>query len=95
MECKNYGSEVANPELDQISGRFSPNRGKFGLLVCRTIDDMERFIARCADTYHDSRGTIIPLVDDDFIYMLNEVKKGRENPEEELLADRLRKIILR
>ncbi|WP_342431088.1 hypothetical protein [Neobacillus sp. FSL H8-0543] len=95
VECKNYGSEVANPELDQISGRFSPNRGKFGLLVCRTIDDMERFIARCADTYHDSRGTIIPLVDDDFIYMLNEVKKGRENPEEELLADRLRKIILR
>ncbi|WP_254052673.1 hypothetical protein [Bacillus sp. V59.32b] len=76
VECKNYGSEVANPELDQLSGRFSPNRGKFGLMVCRTIVDMEKFIARCADTYHNSRGMIIPLVDEDFIYLLNEIKKG-------------------
>jgi hypothetical protein len=95
VECKNYGSEVANPELDQISGRFSPNRGKFGFLVCRKIDDMEKFIARCADTYHDSRGMIIPLVDDDFVFLLNEIKRGRKHPEEDLLADRLRKIILR
>ncbi|PFM50319.1 hypothetical protein COC59_30810 [Bacillus cereus] len=95
VECKNYASEVANPEIDQLSGRFSPNRGKFGILVCRSIGDMNRFLERCADTYHDHRGMIIPLVDDDFIFLLNEIKNNKENPEEELLAERLRKIILR
>jgi hypothetical protein len=39
FECKNYGSEIGNPELDQISGRFSPSRGQFGIIVCRKIAD--------------------------------------------------------
>ncbi|MCY7907949.1 hypothetical protein [Bacillus inaquosorum] len=95
VECKNYTSDVANPELDQLSGRFSPNRGKFGLLVCREIDDMERFLARCADTYHDYRGMIIPIVDNDFIIMLNQIKNKKANPQEDLLSERMRKIILR
>ncbi len=95
VECKNYSSEIANPELDQLSGRFSPNRGKFGLLVCRSIEDMERFLARCADTYHDQRGMVIPLVDEDFICFLNEIKNNNENPGEELLFERLKKIMLR
>ncbi|SCC53806.1 hypothetical protein [Bacillus wiedmannii] len=95
VECKNYSSDVTNPELDQLSGRFSPNRGKFGLLVCRSIEDMEKFLARCADTYHDQRGMVIPLVDEDFIFFLNEIKNNKENPEEALLSERLRKIMLR
>ena len=27
VECKNYGKEVGNPELDQLSSRFRPNEG--------------------------------------------------------------------
>ncbi|WP_366963553.1 hypothetical protein [Bacillus altitudinis] len=69
---KNYSSEVSNPELDQLSGRFSPNRGKFRILVCRRIDNMGKFLERCANTYHDQRGLVIPLVDKDFVYLLNE-----------------------
>ncbi|KPB04728.1 hypothetical protein [Bacillus sp. CHD6a] len=95
VEVKNYSNEVTNPELDQISGRFSPNRGKFGILVCRKIDDMDKFIERCADTYHDQRGLVIPLVDEDFIYLLNEIKNGTTKPEESLLSERLRKIVMR
>lgn len=65
------------------------------MLVCREIDDMERFLVRCADTYHDYRGMIIPIVDNDFIIMLNQIKNKKANPQEDLLSERMRKIILR
>lgn len=73
VECKNYSRDIANPELDQIAGRFSVNRGQVGFVVCRTIDDMPLFIQRCKDTYKDQRGLIIPLVDEDMIVMLKNI----------------------
>jgi len=33
FECKNYKADLENPELDQISGRFSPSRGQFGMAL--------------------------------------------------------------
>jgi hypothetical protein len=39
VECKNYSADPANPELDQLTGRFSKRRGEFGFSVCRTIED--------------------------------------------------------
>jgi hypothetical protein len=95
IECKNYSKDVANPELDQLSGRFSPNRGQFGLMLCRTVNDMDRLLARCADTYSDNRGLIIPLVDDDLIFLLNEAKANREESIDQFLMKRYRSIGLR
>lgn len=92
VECKNYSKDVANPELDQLSGRFSPNRGKFGLMLCRSVDNMNRLLARCADTYRDERGLILPLVDDDLIYLLNEIKANREESIDRFLMDRFHDI---
>jgi len=63
VECKNYGREIGNPELDQISGRFGPNRGKVGLLVCRSLDNPNLMLARCRDTAADDRGFVIVLDD--------------------------------
>ncbi len=94
VECKNYSRDIANPELDQLSGRFSLHKGKFGLLLCRTIDGLNTFLSRCADTYTDDRGIIIPLVDDDLIFILEKLKEGIERPEEDLLRDRFREIAL-
>jgi len=59
VECKNYGREVGNPELDQLSGRFSPSRGQIGILVCRSFQNEKRFLKGCADTARDFRGFIL------------------------------------
>jgi hypothetical protein len=95
VECKNYKNDVANPELDQLSGRFGVNKGEFGLLLCREIDDLHTFLSRCADTYEDGRGLVIPLVDADLIGLLNALKAGTKRPEEILLQERFREIALR
>lgn len=63
FECKNYTIEVANPELDQIAGRFSPNRGKIGFICCRRFEDRARFVERCRDTFKDDRGLVAPVDD--------------------------------
>ena len=94
VECKNYSREINNPELDQITGRFSPNRGRFGLIVCRSISDFNRFIKKCSDTHKDNRGVVIPLIDEDLISVLKALKNREENPMEKLLSDRFRKIAL-
>lgn len=94
VECKNYSRDIANPELDQMGARFSPNRGQFGLVVCRRVEDMNTLLARCADTYRDHRGIILPLVDDDLIALLERLKEGASKPDEDLLQDRLRAVAL-
>ncbi|GDX04838.1 hypothetical protein [Buttiauxella sp. A111] len=76
VECKNYTSDVANPELDQIAGRFSRNRGNVGILVCRKIRDKELFRQRCLDTANDGRGFILSIDDDDLEVLCKEYMDG-------------------
>ncbi len=94
VECKNYNKEMKNPELDQLSGRFSPRRGQFGLLLCRSADNIELLLQRCSDTFNDDRGTIIPLTDEDLVIMLDAVIKNDNTVAESLLNQRLRKVKL-
>lgn len=76
VECKNYTKEIANPELDQLSGRFSIRRGYFGILLCRNMDNRERILDGCRDTAIDGRGFMLPLEDSDLIHMLELVRDG-------------------
>ena len=92
VECKNYSSDPANPELDQLSGRFSPTRGKVGILVARKFKDKDLFIQRCKDTANDDRGFIIVLDDDDLSDLVAEVKT-EEYPEYKLLMTRFRELV--
>jgi hypothetical protein len=85
IECKNYSTEVANPEIDQLSGRFSVNRGKFGLLCCRTFEGRANFVERCRDTFKDDRGLVVPFDDDLILRLLDRVQKGRKDEIERAL----------
>lgn len=62
-ECKNYTSDVENPELDQLTGRFSPRRSRFGLLLCRKLDNRALMVERCRDSYRDDQGLVLVLED--------------------------------
>jgi hypothetical protein len=79
FECKNYTTEVANPELDQLAGRFSLNRGKVGFLCCRTFDVRATFIERCRDTLRDDRGLILPLDDTSVLTLLKAIHAGHRS----------------
>jgi hypothetical protein len=76
FECKNYSRDVANPELDQITGRFSPLRGKLGFIVCRSLAEERLMLRRCRDAAQADRGCVIVLTDAKIQEMLEFVRVG-------------------
>jgi hypothetical protein len=94
FECKNYGREVGNPELDQLSGRFSRERGKVGFLCCRGFEDRNRFIMRCRDTFRDDRGLILPLEDQTVLRWLDFVRQNRRQSMEREISDLVAEVWL-
>jgi hypothetical protein len=93
VECKNYGKDVKNPELDQLTGRFSFKRGQFGMLVCRAVENYVTLIKRCQDAFKDDRGLIIPILDDDLISLLEKKSANpMSRPEEEFIRARIREV---
>jgi hypothetical protein len=93
VECKNYGQELGNPELDQLSGRFSAQRGRVGLLVHRGFGDKEALIQRCRDTALDDRGFILVLDDTDLAVLVDERRQRPESVDFELLRRRFDSIV--
>lgn len=92
FECKNYTKDVKNPELDQMVGRLAPSRGKFGIILCRGIDNESLFMQRCKDSYKDNHGLIIPLTDNDIIAILENKKNGIDHAEV-ILSNKAREIM--
>ena len=74
IECKNFGTELGNPEIDQIAMRFSPQRGQFGIVTCRKIENRRKIEARCKAAAQDCHGYVIVLDDDDLAKIIEEVR---------------------
>ena len=94
VECKNYGKEIGNPEIDQLQGRFSERRGQFGILLCRSIQDKQKMIQRCKDVMHDAKGFIIILEDNDIKKLLNFKEQKDEQAIDNFFSRKLDELIM-
>lgn len=94
VECKNYNNELKNPELDQLLGRFSPTRGKFGLLICRSIENKNALIKRCRDIFHDHQSYIMVLDDTDILCLLRFREENAEISIDNFMQSKLDEIIM-
>lgn len=91
IEMKNITGDPTNPELDQLNGRLNLNRGRFGILVCRTITDQKSVIARCK-TYLPNN--YILVVTDQNIFDLLEFSREKNNNEiNDLMDKKLRELL--
>lgn len=93
VECKNYSKDIANPELDQLLGRFDNNRGKLGLVTCRRIDDPSLVQKRCKDAASRSMGYMLVLNDDDLVRMLTAKAGLRDDDVAAVLYQKFRDLI--
>jgi hypothetical protein len=93
VECKNYSEDLGNNEIDQLLGRFDENRGKFGIITCRTIDDTKALMNRCRDASSRSQGYIIALTDDDLTAMLVAKSRLEEDQVEAMLHRKYRELL--
>lgn len=93
VECKNYTEDLNNPEIDQLLGRFDDNRGKFGVIACRTIADPNALSKRLRDASSRSQGYIIVLTDEDLIAMLSAKAALNEKALETVLHRKYRELL--
>ncbi len=94
FECKNYGKEIGNPEVDQLLGRFSPTRGKFGVLLCRSVENKQLMIKRCKDVFHDHQSFIIVLDDTDIITLLRLRDINNESGIDSFMQSKIDELIM-
>ncbi|MFA5039617.1 MAG: class I SAM-dependent methyltransferase [Candidatus Omnitrophota bacterium] len=59
VECKNYKSDVGNPEYDQLSGRLSKRLGQVGFLVCPSINNKNGMLRHCKIRYEKGECIIV------------------------------------
>lgn len=94
VECKNYGREIGNPEINQLQTRFNNQRGKFGILLCRSIEDKQTMILRCKDALHDRQAYIIVLEDSDIGSLLKLKEQGEETMIDDFMTRRIDELIM-
>ncbi len=93
VECKNYSSDIANPELDQLLGRFDNNRGHLGFIMCRKIDDRQKLLLKCRDYAKSGKAFMLVFDDADLLELLEARKMDDGARTEGLLHSKFRSVI--
>ncbi|MBM9913967.1 MULTISPECIES: hypothetical protein [Stenotrophomonas] len=94
VEFKNYTEDVKNPELDQLSGRFSKSGGQVGILICRAVSDRKKIDAMCRDAAKDGRGYMIVLDDADLETLVKSTTAMHYDASRTILNDRFDQLVL-
>lgn len=79
FECKNYSSDLENPEFDQMLGRFGDHLGDFGIIICRKIDDKKAALQRSQNIYNKKRKIAMVLDDLDVLELIRLRSLENEN----------------
>lgn len=95
MEAKNYKHDAANKEFDQLAGRLKDNIGKFGILVCRKIEDMKLVSKRCEGYLDDGKKHVIFLTDDDLMNLLELYEDGDIQAIDDFMDTKIRPLVFR
>ena len=93
IECKNYTDDIRNPAYHQIESRLGRQSGRFGIIICRDIEDVDLALER-STFIHRQRSNIVITLTDSEIKELVELKL--EDDDESIdyyLEDKLKKII--
>jgi len=77
-----------------LIGRFSRKRGKFGILVCRKIDNRQLLLKKLQDVANDTDGAIIVLDDSDVITLTGLKRAGEGQKVNEYLDACLKQILV-
>ena len=91
IEVKNISHDPGNVEIDQLAGRFNDNRGNFGILVCRKIEDKKKVIERCK-TYLPNR-YIVTLSENDLVELLEFSRESMFEEIDDFIDTKLKELI--
>ena len=80
--------------MDQLTGRFSPRRGLFGILLCRKVENKDLMKKRCKDIANDDRGYVIVLDDEDILLLLKFKNENKEEAINEFLTNKYKELIM-
>lgn len=80
--------QIRNVKLGKIQQLIEANWNN----CLRAVDDMPKLLERCSDTFKDSRGLIIPMVDNDFYDLLNYKSEKNEQAIDNFLQHRFHAI---
>lgn len=94
VEAKNINKDPGNEEFDQLSGRLNDQVGKFGVLVCRDIENTSAVKERC-ESYLDKHEYIVVLTDGDLISLLDHIRENDISGINDLMDKKLRLLLFR
>lgn len=76
MECKNYSTDIGNTEFNQMVDRLGKKTSQFGIIFCRTIDNISRMSQHQTDRWFRQNVKIL-LLDDNRVDKLVQMRLQR------------------